>query len=385
MIRACPERERPTPEAIRPMRAARYRPLLLLLAAALVFPVARPAPSPARELRVGVSGSPPFVIRTSREMAGGAKGISVDVWEEIAGANDLDFELVPMPSTEANVRAVGEGELDLAIGPISITAERLRPGRITFTQPYFYGEVGVLLPAQPSSLWQRIRPFFGLAALSSVGILLLSLFLVGNLIWLAERRRNDAQFPRAYLSGLGNGMWFALVTLTTVGYGDKAPLTKAGRIIAGVWMVVTLLAVSSITAGLASAFTVSLAQVETSSIRDPEDLRGARLAVVAGTTSRRWGESAGARVRVSNSLSDAVALVKRGEVDGLVFDQPALRYYLHQHPESDLRLASFSLATENYGLVIPAQSDLRLPLNLTLLDLHRSGRIEEITNRWLGP
>ncbi len=366
------------------IRRGRARGLVLVLAAVLLAPVARPVPSLARELRVGVSGSPPFVMGGLGGQPGGHEGISVDVWEEIAAANDLDFELVPMPSTEANVRAVGAGELDLAIGPISITAERLRPGRIAFTHPYFYGQVGVLLPAQPPSLWQRIRPFFGLAALSSVGVLLLSLFLVGNLIWLAERRRNADQFPRSYGRGLGNGMWFALVTLTTVGYGDKAPLSKAGRMITGVWMLVTLLAVSSITAGLASAFTVSLAQVGGGSIREPEQLRGARLAVVAGTTSRRWGEAAGARVRVSDSLPDGVALVRRGEVDGLVFDRPALHYYLRQHPQADLRLAPFSLATETYGLVLPVQSDLRLPLNVTLLDLHRSGRIDEIASRWLG-
>ena len=70
---------------------------------------------------------------------------------------------------------------------------------------------------------------------------MLLLFVVGNLIWLAERRRNADQFPRQYLKGVGNGMWFALVTLTTVGYGDRAPLSKTGRAIAGVWMVMSLL------------------------------------------------------------------------------------------------------------------------------------------------
>ena len=44
---------------------------------------------------------------------------------------------------------------------------------------------------------------------------------VGSLIWLAERRRNAEQFAEP-LAGIGSGMWFALVTLTTVGYGDKA-------------------------------------------------------------------------------------------------------------------------------------------------------------------
>ena len=52
---------------------------------------------------------------------------------------------------------------------------------------------------------------------------------VGSMIWLAERRQNSSQFPQAVLPGLANGMWFALVTLTTVGYGDKAPVTRVGK------------------------------------------------------------------------------------------------------------------------------------------------------------
>jgi polar amino acid transport system substrate-binding protein len=339
----------------------------------------------ARELRVGVSGSPPFVIRADApDGQSSSQGISVDVWEEIAERNGLAYRLVPMASTEANVRAVGQGDLDLAIGPISITAERLKSGRIEFSQPYFYGQVGVLLPAQPPSLWSRIRPFFGVAALSSVGVLVLSLFLVGNLIWLAERRRNPDQFPRSYGRGVGNGMWFALVTLTTVGYGDRAPVTAAGRFLAGAWMVLTLLAVSSITAGLASAFTVSLADTRQVSIREPADLRGVRLAVVAGTTSGRWADVVGARAVVSASLEQAVALLRQRRVEGVLFDQPALRYALRQHPEAPLRLAPFGLGTQTYGLVLPADSELRLPLDVSLLELHRDGGIEAITDRWLG-
>ena len=352
----------------------------------LAFGVAAaPAGGLARELRVGVSGTPPFVTAEPGPNGAPARGgISVDVWEEVADRNDLDYRLVPMSSTEANVRAVGEGDIDVAIGPISITSERLRSGRIEFSQPYFYGQVGVLLPAQPPTLWSRLRPFFGVAALSSVGVLLLSLFLVGNFIWLAERRRNPDHFPRSYWRGVGNGTWFALVTLTTVGYGDRAPVTAAGRFITGLWMVLTLLAVSSITAGLASAFTVSLSDTRQASIREPGDLRGARLAVVEGTTSRRWADVVEARAVVSASLNGAIELLRQGRVEGVLFDQPALRYALSQHPEAPLRLAPFGLGTQTYGLVLPADSELQLPLDVSLLELHRSGRIEAITDRWLG-
>jgi hypothetical protein len=45
--------------------------------------------------------------------------------------------------------------------------------------------------------------------------------------FIAHHQRNDngAQFPHRYYRGIEHAIWWATVTVTTVGYGDKAPKT----------------------------------------------------------------------------------------------------------------------------------------------------------------
>jgi len=341
--------------------------------------LAAPGDALAQPLRVGVSGAPPFVLKEDDAL----RGISLQIWDETADSLKRTYELVQFPTTEANVDAVANGQVDLAIGPISITPNRLANPKIDFTQPYYHGKIDLLLPLRAPGLFARLRPFFGWAALSSAGGLMLLLFVVGNLIWLAERRRNADQFPRQYLKGVGNGMWFALVTLTTVGYGDRAPLSKTGRAIAGVWMVMSLLALSSITAGLASAFTVSLTRLDPTGIRESTDLRGKTVAVVDGTTSQTWAKIYGARDLKASTLKEAIALLGMSKVDGVIFDGAPLRYYLQQNPGAPYKLAPFSLANQTYGFVLPIDSPMRTPIDVVLLGMQRKGEVKQITDALL--
>jgi voltage-gated potassium channel len=53
-------------------------------------------------------------------------------------------------------------------------------------------------------------------------------------------------------SSLGNAMWWALQTVTTVGYGDVVPTTDAGRVVGGIEMVLGVSFISFLTATVTS-------------------------------------------------------------------------------------------------------------------------------------
>ncbi|TVQ42032.1 MAG: ABC transporter substrate-binding protein [Gloeocapsa sp. DLM2.Bin57] len=354
-----------------------HRQLKISLITLVTLLVVNPIEVQARKIRVGTAGSPPFIFNQEHHIP---EGISVDIWSEIATAENLDYELIPQPNVRAGIEALIRGDLDILIGPLSITEERLKV--VQFTQPYYASEIGLLVPTE-ATVWNLVRPFFRIAFISSIAVLILLLFGVGNLLWLAEKRRNPIQFPEKYLPGVSSGMWFALVTLTTVGYGDKAPITKTGKFIASAWMLISMVTASSLTAGLATALTIALSQQTTSEFNNPGDLFGQRIAVVEGTTSAQWGDYYQAKLVKAENLHEAIELLVQGKVKGVIFDAPAIRYYLTQNPDLNFTLANFPLARENYGFALPIESNKVHDLNVIIVRMDQEEEIDRIVERWL--
>ncbi len=65
---------------------------------------------------------------------------------------------------------------------------------------------------------------------------------------------SEASDDGLFFTRLGRGLWWAIVTLTTVGYGDVVPLTLPGRLVGVALMVSGLIAISLLTATVASIF-----------------------------------------------------------------------------------------------------------------------------------
>jgi voltage-gated potassium channel len=69
------------------------------------------------------------------------------------------------------------------------------------------------------------------------------------IVYLFERHA-----PHSSIHTLGESLWFSVVTVTTVGYGDYTPVTVDGRITAVLIMLVGLLTLAVVTAQVASSF-----------------------------------------------------------------------------------------------------------------------------------
>jgi hypothetical protein len=80
--------------------------------------------------------------------------------------------------------------------------------------------------------------------------LIVAVWLVAVVIFgIVEHLIDDQTFPTVWL-----GMWWALATVTTVGYGDVVPQDSVGRVIASFLLLGGLALISVVTATITSGF-----------------------------------------------------------------------------------------------------------------------------------
>jgi voltage-gated potassium channel len=82
-------------------------------------------------------------------------------------------------------------------------------------------------------------------------VLFVSLLVIlgGVFVFIAETGRNEGMFGRLF-----DSIWWAFVTITTVGYGDRYPVTTVGRILAIVLMLMGIVTISTLSGTIASIF-----------------------------------------------------------------------------------------------------------------------------------
>jgi voltage-gated potassium channel Kch len=80
------------------------------------------------------------------------------------------------------------------------------------------------------------------------GVASAAVFIGGTAAWLLER-----DVPGRTFNSWGDTVWWALTTLTTVGYGDHVPVTSGGRFIAAAVMIVGVAVIGGVAAGVALA------------------------------------------------------------------------------------------------------------------------------------
>ncbi len=314
-------------------------------------------------LVVGVYESPPFVIY---EEDGTLSGVSVWLWEEIEKDLDRPFRIHRYPEAHS-IRDIMEdleaGRIDLSINPLTVTLER--ETRMDFTHPFYIGNLTVATGTV--SGWHSartfLREFFTPRLLWLIGILFGLVVFFGLLIWLIERK--NQHFDRS-IQGLLSSFWWSAVTMTTVGYGDKVPISHLGRFVAFLWMLCSVIIITLFTASITSGLTVRrMANTDLS----VESFRREKVGTVEASASEEYlSRNFYRNLNPYPDLRKGLQGLAGGEVDFFIYDEPWLVYQLNNNPAfAELELLPVRFKLELYAMPMNRQLPYELKDRISLL------------------
>ena len=363
---------------LRRLVAAGFLAACLLLVAAIGPAVAQDTPAPQttadQPMTVGVHALPPYVMQNKD---GSWYGLGIDMLDAMNRRLGREYRLVEaMP--DAMVQDVAGGKLDMALGGVPINAAD--EAVIDFSVPYYSGDLGVALRVVdkigPTMMFQLLTsPAF----LYMLGLLTGPVFVIGALIWLLERRANPEQFEPRPARGVFSGFWWATVTMTTVGYGDKAPVTFFGRLLAMAWMFTALILAAITTAQLAAGLTSSL---HTNFVDNIHDLSGLTVGTIADSPAATELDLLNIAVTSFETVPDGLEALESHDIDAFIYDRAILQWSLDNY--RDLYLSNLEFMQQNYALILPQNDPERDAINVAILQTLESQQWHLILERYLA-
>lgn len=273
----------------------------------------------AENLTVGVTNAPPFIIIDNDNIS----GLTIDLWDNISDSLNVDYQFVET-DVDNVVTNIKEGEINISIAPMAVNSTHAEMN--FYSQPFYITTMCVAIENHyESGFVTIIKNLFSLAFLKTIGLLLLINFTIGALIWLAERKDNPGFSDN--INGIIDGFWWSWVTMTTVGYGDKSPQSKNGKVLATVWMLVAILIISGFTATISSELTTKRLQNNVSNIHD---LHKMKVGCVEGRNTVIYLDYKHIKSKEYPTFEEAINALEKGEINALVDDGATLNYYFNK-------------------------------------------------------
>ena len=288
--------------------------------------------------KIGINESPPFTMLNQHNKW---EGISVWLWEQIAEEENLSFEYVIVAKNSLDAE-----QIDLFIHPIIIDKHNI--DQLDFTPPYYATNSTVLINRIYGFqfAWNFIKSILSVNFLKLVIAIFILLMIMGLIVWQLEKKANPTQFNSG-LKGVGNGIWWSAVTLSTVGYGDIAPKTLAGRIVGTFWMFAGILVVSAFTASMASLLTINQISTRDGSIND---FKHQHIGVLDQSTTHAYLKNNFFKnITPVEHLSEGIIALQNHQIDAFMGDEPTIMYIIEEDSLKNCSLLRHKFNAQYYS------------------------------------
>ncbi|EDO39895.1 predicted protein [Nematostella vectensis] len=153
----------------------------------------------------------------------------------------------------------------------------------------------------------------------------------GILVWVMEFKLNRSEFPKNFFHGSFEGFWWAFVSMTTVGYGDKTPKSVWGRLFGVAWILIGLVIIATFTAAATSALDSGMTYYKSG-------VDGKTVGVLEGTEAGVEALRKGATVKSYSTFRLMHEDLKHGKLDGLLLDRYEASHVMNTWQDDELRV-----------------------------------------------
>jgi polar amino acid transport system substrate-binding protein len=273
------------------------------------------------ELRIGVYPAPPYIIHDQGQVS----GVCIDLWNLIRDTLKFEHKIIIYLSPDSLFKDLREGKLDLSLGPYTATTDRLTHFRLSI--PFYISNMGIITAANNTRPFLTVmKRLFSWTVIRWFILVLVIVTIFAFFLWLAERKGNSQQFHPGP-KGVLDGIWWAFVTMSTVGYGDKIPKTSIGKILAITWMFFAISLFFVASGVISSELTISKLQ---SNIQNAEDLRAARVGAIYNSGYAETLLRHGIKPILFHSPEAAIEAIENESIDAFVYDLSFLNYILER-------------------------------------------------------
>lgn len=349
----------------------------LLFVSLALLPCLLSAKSGFDTLRIAVYDSPPFGMLQRDDQIG---GLMVELWEDIAEELGYQYRYT-LTDMEGLMEGLGEDRYDLALGAISITPNREQ--LVDFTHAVNPSGTGIAMAREEvsSSFLRKWGPII-IDLLKLMATLLLMLLISAAIVYLIERKYAEGtEDPDRYISSIADGLWWSAVTMTTVGYGDKVPRSRAGKMLGIVWIFISIIFFSLFTANASAKLSENNIQ---SVMNTLDDLRDARVVAVGKSSGAEYLLREDIPFTSYTTIEEAINAVLTGTADAVVSNVPVLKYHNKSSFHGKLLISDNFLLRNNMGIALPYNSPLREPINRILLEKISEPKWQQAVYKYMG-
>jgi len=352
---------------------------MLWLLAIVVSMAAGPSQA-APVLRVGVAdGSQPCSYR----QRGSWSGMAVELWQQVADQEQIPYVLVPADNTTELLAATKRNEVDVAIGCITISPERIRQNR--FSLPFQESGLGVMVKRNQLELGSSLLR--SLLTPDLIRLLVAYVVLIGLLsvaVWQVERNGSK---PSSWEIGPRRAFALIFQVLATGPGTNTVVVTTRGNTFVFVTYLVRIITASLLVSYVTLNVVRGNQELASPNIRSLKDLAGQRVAVRRGTVSddllQRLNDSGlqpPIQLREFDQVIRADSLLAADAVDAVLADDIQLDFLLQQLPHKlyGLALRNLNPQSQAFALSPGISEDLETRINEALGRLKRDGVVSRL-------